>query len=171
MSFSIAGTTSRLFAPRHELSCSWLLWRRLLAALRARGEGCHESGAFLLGRRAGGKARVVDFVPYDDLDPHCLDSGIVQFDGAYFGRLWEICRKRALTVVADVHTHPGGSGQSPSDRANPMIAQTGHLAFIVPNFAEGSPRRKSIGMYRYRGGHQWDVVPPDRRHVFLHIGF
>lgn len=171
MIFSIAETTSRLFAPRHELSCSWLLWRRLLSELRVRGKGRHESGAFLLGRRAGGKARIVDFVPYDDLDPNCLESGIVQFNGTYFGRLWEICRERALTVVADVHTHPGGPSQSPSDRTNPMIAQAGHVAFIVPNFGRGSPKRKAIGIYRYRGNHEWDVVPPERRHVFLHTGF
>ena len=37
MNFSIAATISRLFAPRHELSCSWFLWRRLTARLRERG--------------------------------------------------------------------------------------------------------------------------------------
>jgi len=113
----------------------------------------------------------VDFVPYYDLDSHCLDTGIVRFDGRYFGQLWEICRERGLTVVADVHTHPDGTGQSPSDRANPMIGQAGHVALIVPNFAEGCPKRRSIGMYRYRGNHEWDEVPANQRHVFLHIGF
>ena len=37
MNFSIAATTSRLLAPRHELSCSWLLWVCLIARLRERG--------------------------------------------------------------------------------------------------------------------------------------
>jgi proteasome lid subunit RPN8/RPN11 len=171
MSFYIAETMSRLLAPRHELSCSWMVWRRLLAELHLRGDGRHESGAFLLGRRSGGRVRLVDFVPYDDLDPHCLDTGIVRFDGRYFGHLWTICRERGLTVVADVHTHPDGAGQSPSDRANPMIGQAGHVALIVPNFADGSPKRRSIGIYRYRCNHEWDEVPADRRHVFLHIGF
>jgi hypothetical protein len=170
MNFSIRQTICRLFAPQHELSCSWFLWRRLLSELRERGEGRHESGAFLLGHRAAGRARVVDFIPYDDLDPQCLDTGIVQFDGMYFGRLWELCRERQLTVVADVHTHPGRAIQSLSDRDNPMIAQRGHLALILPNFAAGSPSRRSIGMYRYRGNHEWDVVPPERRDVFLHTG-
>lgn len=80
------------------------------------GEG-GASGAFLLGHRRNGRVRIVDFVLYDDLDPNCLDTGIVRFDGRYFGELWALCKDRGFTVVADVHTHPGESGQSDSDRA------------------------------------------------------
>ena len=102
MNFFTAETMRRLFAPRHELSCSWWTWRRLLARLRERGRRrSRESGAFLLGRRSDGRARVVDFVLYDDLDPHCLDTGIVRFDGRHFGALWDLCKVRGLTVVAD----------------------------------------------------------------------
>src|SRR5713101_1110711 len=92
MNFSIPATTRHLWAPQHELSCSWLLWRRLLTALRERGRNrSRESGAFLLGDRREGRARIEDFVLYDDLDPRCLDSGIVRLDGRYFGALWELC--------------------------------------------------------------------------------
>ena len=129
MNFSIAEIIRRLWSPRHELSCSWFLWRRLLAALRERGlHGRRESGAFLLGRRRDGRARITEFVLYDDLDPHCLDTGIVRFDGSYFGDLWRICKERDLKVVADVHTHPTGSQQSDSDRDHPMITSAGHIA-------------------------------------------
>ena len=96
MSFSIAATISRLLAPRHKLSCSWFLWGRLIARLCERGRGeTRESGAFLLGfQKPGQPARIVDFVLYDDLDPHSLDTGIIRFDGKYFGKLWAICRAR-----------------------------------------------------------------------------
>jgi hypothetical protein len=147
------------------------MWRHLLAELRRRGGGRHESGAFLIGRQSKPRSRIVDFILYDDLDPHCLDTGIVRFDGTYFAQLWEICRSRELAVVADVHTHPGEGFQSPSDRDNPMIAQAGHVAFIVPDLAANSPPRRRIGMYRYRGDHQWTTVAPSERSKFLHIGF
>ncbi len=136
MNFFNLATIRRLFAPRHELSCSWLLWLRLCRKLRERGRRySRESGAFLLGRREDGRARVVDFILYDDLDPHCLDSGIVRFDGRYFSELWAICKARGLSVVADVHVHPGGAGQSDSDRDHPMISRAGHIALILPRFA------------------------------------
>ena len=171
MNFSIAKITRRLLAPRHELSCSWFLWCRLLKCLRERGCGrSRESGAFLLGHRNTDQARVVDFVLYDDLDSRCLDTGIVRFDGRYFGTLWALCRRRNLTVVADIHVHPGSSQQSTSDRDHPMISSDGHLALILPRFATGYIPRRDIGIYRYRGDKRWRTVPPSDRRAFFHIG-
>ena len=171
MNFSIAAIISRLLAPRHELSCSWRTWRRLLKGLRERGRSrSRESGAFLLGHRHNGRARVIDFVLYDDIDPRCLDTGIVRFNGQHFGRLWELCEKRKLTVVADIHVHPGGVGQSDSDRAYPMISRSGHVALILGSFAAAPVRRGEVGIYRYKGSKLWDVIPTRRRKRFLHIG-
>lgn len=172
MRFFTAATMRRLFAPRHELSCSWLVWRRLCAGLRQRGLNCtRESGAFLLGTREDGRARVVDFVLYDDLDPNCLASGIVRFSGQYFSELWAMCKARNLAVVADVHVHPYGCGQSDSDRDHPMISRAGHIALILPRFARGWQRPRHVGIYRYLGSKQWAIVPPAKRSRFFHVGF
>ena len=171
MNFSIAEIIRRLFAPKHELSCSWFLWRRLLTCLRERGlNKSRESGAFLLGHHNGGRIRITDFILYDDLDPHCLDTGIVRFDGRYFGKLWELCKTRGLTVVADVHVHPGGSQQSESDRTHPMISSKGHLALILPHFAASPLSRHEIGIYRYQGSKRWQTITPAAQRAFLHIG-
>jgi proteasome lid subunit RPN8/RPN11 len=132
--------------------------------------GTRESGAFLLGSRVGDQSRVVDFVLYDDLDPHCLNSGIVRFDGRYFDGLWDLCRKHKLAVVADVHVHPSGAGQSDSDRAHPMISKAGHIALIVPDFARKPVRRRALGIYEYHGAKQWSIVPVHERECFFHIG-
>jgi proteasome lid subunit RPN8/RPN11 len=74
-------------------------------------------------------------------------------------------------VVADVHTHPGPSDQSNSDRNHPMISQAGHLALIIPRFAATPVRRSEIGMYRYHGAKRWTAVSDNSRRNFLHIGF
>ena len=170
MNFSIAQTMRHLLAPQHELSCSWFVWRKLVNGLRLRGKSnSRESGAFLLGYKTDKRARIVDFVFYDDLDPHCLDSGIVRFDGRYFSDLWAICKSQGLTVVADVHVHPGGEQQSKSDRCNPMISRPGHLALIIPKFAK-SRKRSTVGIYRYLGNKDWEIVPQSRRTSFFHVG-
>ncbi|MER8674602.1 hypothetical protein [Mesorhizobium sp. M0037] len=173
MNFSIAATISRWLAPRRELSCSWLFWRRLTRKLRERGrDETRESGAFLIGYiEAAGAARIIDFVLYDDLDPQSLDTGIVRFDGKYFGQLWALCRQRKLTVIGDVHVHPGDSGQSRSDRAYPMVSQAGHLALILPRFARAPIAHEEIGIYRYLGGGEWLTVPRGQRREFFSIGF
>jgi hypothetical protein len=89
------------------------------------------------------------------LDPHCFDKGIVEFDGGKFGLLWEICRAEGLEVVADVHVHALGLGQSQSDRDHPMMPLAGHLAVILPNFALKDCLPGRIGLYEYLGNRNW----------------
>ena len=171
MTFSIVEITRRLFAPQHELSCSWFLWRRLLSRLRERGRNrSRESGAFLLGYHRNGRARIVDFILYDDLDPHCLETGIVHFNGCYFSDLWALCKARGLSVVADIHVHPGGASQSESDRTHPMISRAGHIALILPHFAAAPLWRSDIAISRYQGSKEWRTVPSLARRAFFHIG-
>ncbi|HEY1588069.1 MAG TPA: hypothetical protein VGH63_20355, partial [Polyangia bacterium] len=113
---------SRLHKRRSLVRLRPELWQELLAELAARGGGVRESGAFLLADAAGDRRRVVRLVYLDDLDPDSLQGGI-SFRGTAYGALWRICRRGRLTVVADVHTHPGsGVAQSTIDRRNPMIA-------------------------------------------------
>jgi proteasome lid subunit RPN8/RPN11 len=171
MTFSIRKIIRGLAAPKHRLSCPSKLWRAGLIELRTRTEGHHESGAFLLGRCDGDQRVITRFVYYDDLDPHSLDTGIVVFDGAGYGPLWRLCREAGLTVVADVHTHPGCEGQSSSDRDNPMIARPGHIALIVPRFAERVFKASEIGVYEYEGQHRWLNHSGRRAGRFFYIGY
>lgn len=158
-------------SPKHQLSCSTKLWSEGLVELRRRTEGYHESGAFLLGKEDGARRRIETFAYYDDLDPNSLDTGIVVFDGSGYGPLWQLCRETGLIVVADVHVHPGAARQSPSDRANPMIANKGHIALIVPNFAEQVFRPSELGIYEYKGSHSWNDFTGNSSEDFFYVGF
>lgn len=138
--------------------------------LRRRGEWRHESGAFLLGSRCGEQRTIKRFIYYDDLDPNCLDTGIVIFDGTGYGPLWQLCRATGLSVVADIHTHPGLARQSPADRQHPMVAVSGHIALIVPEFAQRLVHSAELGIYEYRGEHRWlDHSGPEAGR-FFYIG-
>lgn len=130
-------------------------YRSVMAELHRRGNNRHESGAFLLGNRIDGYPVVTRAVFYDDLDRSAYDQGICILHGDSFGKLWALCRERGLEVVADVHTHGGRAGQSEADRTNPMIAQAGHLALIVPDFARAPVKPTSLGIYEYMGNHAW----------------
>lgn len=142
-----------LRTPR--LTCPRPLWIALLEDLRRRGGGEREAGAFLLGRRRVDGSRSIEaYIPYDEVDPRAL-RGIIVFDGSLMDRVWERCAALGLGVVADVHTHPGGYGQSDVDQANPMIPQAGHLALIVPNYADRGYGPGEIGQYEFRGKAGW----------------
>ena len=170
MTFSLRKTIRALVAPEHRLSCSSKLWRAGLTELHRRGGGRRESGAFLLGSRDGARRGIDRFVFYDDLDPGSLDTGIVVFDGAGYGPLWRMCRETGLQVVADVHTHPGVARQSPADRDNPMVAERGHLALIVPEFAQRRVGPSELGIYEYEGDHRWRDLTGKEAAKFFHVG-
>lgn len=69
--------------------------------------------------------------------------------------VWRRCAELGLSVVADVHTHPGGYGQSDIDQAHPMIPQSGHLALIIPNFADRDYEPGGIGQYEFLRPTAW----------------
>lgn len=150
MTFFKAATTP---APLLEVPAT--LWAEAMAHLRAQGGGVRESGAFLLGHKTDAGRVVKQFVPYEQLQPDAFSNDYVSLKADSFAKLWEVCRTQGMTVVADVHTHPFGPGQSRSDRANPMVALKGHIALIVPRFAKGNPRPRDLGLYVYQGNHQW----------------
>lgn len=159
-------------APKHRITCPRQKWRWVISELARRGEASHEAGVFLLGReRRPGRFEVADVVFYDDLDPGAYSSGVCILHGPAFAKLWALCREQKLTVVADVHTHPGAAFQSDSDRTNPMVARSGHVAIIVPRFAVRIPHPAELGVYEYCGNHRWiDRTHPKTR-SFFYTGF
>lgn len=132
------------------------VWPALIEDLRRRGRGVRESGAFLLGRRDAGVRTVTQWLPYEDLDPKALKFDYVRLESNAFSRLWDACAAKGLEPVADVHTHPFGPRQSKSDREHPMISLTGHVALIVPCFAQGRVAPADVSVNVYLGGGRWE---------------
>lgn len=158
-------------APEHRLNCPPSLWRRVTAELHRRGRNRHESGAFLLGHEHGGRREALDVVFYDDLDPQAYANGVCILKADAFSKLWALCRARKLMVVADLHTHGGAAFQSEADRTNPMIAREGHIAVIVPDFAAAPVRYERLGIYEYRGDHQWTDKRHGKTRRYIYSGF
>lgn len=171
MSFSIKAIIRAFVAPDHGLSCPPHLWQTVLGDLHRRGERRHEAGAFLLGTLRGNRREAVAAIYYDELDPHAYDSGVCILHAPAFSKLWALCREHGLTVVADVHTHPGSAGQSEADRTNPMVARAGHIAIIVPEFAMAPVNQSRLGIYQYAGDHRWQDCSPRVRSGFLYSGW
>ena len=159
-----------LLLPDTELHLTARIWSHLSETLHRKTEGCHESGAFMLGRVERRCRHVEEVVYYDDLDPRAYDSGVVVLHASAFTPLWKICRERKLEVVADVHLHGGAAFQSRADIENPMIAQRRHLAMILPQFARAAITPEEIGLFEYRGRHRWRDLGHGRIRRHLKIG-
>ena len=146
---------SRLIGGRAVLRFRSETWDSLITELDLRAGGRRESGAFLLAPAQAKGQAVTSVIYFDDLDPNSLNGGVA-FDAVAFSRLWTRCSREALRVIGDVHTHPGRAvGQSDIDRNNPMVAQVGHVALIVPDLAAGVIGPSEVGVHRYRGENGW----------------
>jgi hypothetical protein len=151
---------NRLFGstggPPPRLRCDRQVWANGVAELARRTlNQTRESGAYLLGRESRGASVILDFIFYDDIDPHALDTGEVTIRQTALPKLWALCRERGYGVVADVHVHPGSFHQSGSDQANPVMPRAGHIAMILPNFARNRPVPGEIGIYEFLGNGRW----------------
>jgi proteasome lid subunit RPN8/RPN11 len=131
------------------------VWTALMEDLRVRGQGRRESGAFLLAAADGVTSTVSSWLPYDELAPESLAFAYVRLEPEAFTRLWAFCADKRVKVVADIHTHPKGPGQSPSDKKHPMVAFTGHVALIAPWFAQRSPTPYDVSLNVYQGAGAW----------------
>lgn len=171
MNFSIKPIIRAFGAPKHRLVCSKRVWDPILAELRRRGNQRHESGVFLLGVERDGRREVRDVIFYDDLDPEAYRTGVCVLHGDAFAKLWTACRLKKLTVIADAHTHPGEAFQSSSDKANPMVAQSGHIAIIIPNFARPAIQPRQLRIYEYCGEHNWIDRSPTIAPGYFYTGF
>ena len=71
-------------------------------------------------------------------------------------------RELGLTIVGDVHTHPGlWVDLSEVDRAHPIEYRIGLLALVLPAFAAGPPRLQGIGVHEYLGSGEWRTFESD----------
>lgn len=143
--FRQRGALLRMWQPR---------WDAMVKQLGHRGGGNRESGAFLLADRIGDPHTVTRVVLLDDLDPKCLQGGI-HMEGLAYSKLWDILAAEHRVVIGDVHTHPGRFVcQSDIDADNPMVAQPGHVALILPDLAMHPVKPREVGVHRY-DGNEW----------------
>jgi len=131
------------------------IWVAVMDELKRRGERVRETGAFLLAKRGLEELIVADWISYDDLEPGASHRGFVSLGPNAFSLLWAICDRRGVQVIADVHTHPKGPGQSSSDRAFPMVSLPGHIALIVPRYGHGTITPKDVSFNVYLGDGKW----------------
>jgi proteasome lid subunit RPN8/RPN11 len=160
---AFSGRTARLRLGRKQ-------WQEMISELAERGAGERESGAFLIASRLGDGKTIKKVAYLDDLDPNCLIGGI-HFHREGYAKLSALCNDVNGRVIADVHTHPGSwVGQSATDQSNPMISRPGHIALVVPRYAEGRCLPEGVGFHEYRGCDGWQSITGKKVRDLIYVG-
>lgn len=89
-------------------------------------------------------------------------SGLAVFvDDDELHRLNGWLYREGLQLVAQIHTHPDEAFHSDTDNAIPIVAKSGGLSLVIPNFARGPAELSNYAVYRLGASGSWDHVSPD----------
>lgn len=140
---------------------------RIAAELyRRSGRGATEAGCFVLGRISGRDRTADEAIYFDDIDPNAYDFGAIRFDTTKLSAVYDLCEARALSIVGDIHVHPGPAFLSPIDEAHPVIAVAGHVSVILPYDGRyRTARQIAVNVYLPSGS--WTELERGRCSAFL----
>ncbi|TKB28720.1 MAG: hypothetical protein E5V67_31885, partial [Mesorhizobium sp.] len=67
--------------------------------------------------------------------------------------------RRGLTLLAQIHSHPGRAYHSTTDDAYAIATTVGCLSLVVPNFAREPFDFARVAAYRLDGKANWNALP------------
>lgn len=130
-----------------------------IALQRFRGEGGrHEGMAFWFGRRLPdqqGALAATCYVPKCQHGPQR-----VMAPASEVGNATRTCRTHSLSLVAQVHSHPGcDTRHSDGDDELVLMPFEGMFSIVVANYGDGSVHPGSgAGLHQYQDG-KWRLIP------------
>ena len=139
------------------------------AHLRERGRKGVEGVALWAGRREGRHYQVLEAV-IPEQTAYQTGSGLlyrVEGDELHRINLW--LREHGLTLIAQVHSHPGAAYHSTTDDEYPIVTKTGSLSIVVPNFAARSFNLNDCAVFRLLPPRGWVQLSATGVHALIRI--
>jgi hypothetical protein len=128
------------------------------AHMRAMGAQGYEGIALWAGRRNGSVFDVVEtIVPKQS--GFRSDAGLsVMIAGDELHRVNVHLFKNGLSLIAQIHSHPGRAYHSAVDDAYPIVAKIGGLSLVVPDFARAPFSLNTCATYRLSAAGAWEQL-------------
>jgi hypothetical protein len=70
--------------------------------------------------------------------------------------------RNGLTLIAQIHSHPGRAYHSSTDDEFAVATTVGCFSLVVPDFATGPFEIERLASYRLDAAGNWCEVPPSR---------
>lgn len=127
--------------------------------LRSRGEDACEGVVLWVGHLGHAEYHLLHAV-VPKQTPIITNDGVGYFvDGTELHRLNLWLRENGLTLLAQVHSHPGEAYHSDTDDRWAVVTKLGGLSLVVPDFAREPFDLERLAAYRLtRAG--WQAIPP-----------
>ncbi len=131
------------------------------AHLRAVGQDGHEGMGLWVGRQSGLSGQ--DFVVTQSVIPEqqhirTPDGVCVCVGAGELHRLNVWLFRNKVTLLAQIHSHPGRAYHSSTDDENAVATAVGCLSLVVPDFARAPFSLPRTAIYRLDQGARWRAV-------------
>lgn len=77
--------------------------------------------------------------------------------------------ERGMTLIAQLHSHPGDAYHSATDDAFPIATAVGSLSLVVPDFARDPFSLERCAVYRQAGDGSWTELSRDEIRTLIVI--
>ena len=138
--------------------------------LRAAGRHGSEGMALWVGRQEGDLFRVLHTVIPEQTHLNTADGVCVIVKGDALHRLNVQLYRNGLTLLAQIHSHPGRAYHSSTDDAYAIATTVGCLSLVVPDFARAPFSIPLCATYRLDAAASWRPVSPRDAAAMIHIG-
>jgi hypothetical protein len=93
----------------------------------------------------------------------------VRVDGPELHRINMWLYEQGLTLIAQLHSHPGVAYHSTTDDAYPIATTVGSLSIVIPDFARSPFSIVRCAVYRLSVDGQWNKLSTDAVRRLIHI--
>lgn len=128
------------------------------AHLRAVGASRREGVGFWAGVVRNGIAYVEAALVPSQVSGNVGDGLAVVISGDELFRMNVWLHQNKMRLIAQVHSHPTDAYHSETDDDYAIIAETGGLSIVVPDFARSPFDVARIAAYRLSGSGRWDAL-------------
>jgi proteasome lid subunit RPN8/RPN11 len=141
-----------------KLHVSLELWTTTWYGLQRRSAGENEAACVWLGTRSPHLERALEVVYLDDL-PGTVGRRLQHRTSRQaVDMMLELARTKRMSIVGDLHTHPGEwVDLSEVDREHPIEYRVGLLALVIPSFGRGGADLTRTGVHEYAGAGRWNT--------------
>ncbi|MCA0049445.1 Mov34/MPN/PAD-1 family protein [Mesorhizobium sp. B283B1A] len=130
------------------------------AHLRSVGQQGHEGMALWVGVQQEQHFAVTEAVIPAQRHIRTSDGVCVMVPAEELHRLNVWLYRRGLTLLAQIHSHPGRAYHSTTDDAYAIATTVGCLSLVVPNFARDPFDLARVAAYRLDAEANWNEVAP-----------
>jgi len=143
------------FTNIRRIHVSWEDINRVYEHLRERGRNGVEGVALWCGVAHGDEFYIKGtIIPAQT--GHAVEDGLLYtVDGDELHRINVWLYKNKLTLIAQLHSHPGEAFHSATDDAYPIVATFGGISIVIPDFAFGEVSEKNWTVYRLSEQDGW----------------